>query len=91
MTDEIALDFDHAFRMTERLVEEGLLDRAALSDLGLINSIFDEMSGHENKDRWTPEALGRDPGWCAVRRLAQRVLDREGVHTSVLPTLRVHR
>ncbi|MGI5143205.1 hypothetical protein [Streptomyces sp. CA-106110] len=33
VADEIALDFDHAFRMAKRLAEEGFLDRDALPDL----------------------------------------------------------
>ncbi|MFC9259194.1 hypothetical protein ACFT25_05110 [Streptomyces hydrogenans] len=51
VTDEIALDFDHAFRMAEGLVEEGFLSRDALPELRLIDSIFDEMSRDESTDR----------------------------------------
>ncbi|WP_445529975.1 hypothetical protein [Streptomyces cyslabdanicus] len=91
MTDDIALDFDHAFRMAERLVEEGLLGRDALPDLRMIDSIFDEMTCDETKNRWTTAALGSDPGWCRVRGLAQNVLAREGVDASVLPDICVIR
>lgn len=91
VTDEIALDFDHAFRMAERLVEEGLLSCGALPDLRMIDSIFDEMTRDEFPGRWTPAALINDAGWGQARGLAQRVLAREGVDTSVLPDICVVR
>ncbi|AJE41150.1 hypothetical protein SNOD_14740 [Streptomyces nodosus] len=91
MADEIALDFDHAFRMAERLVEEGLLRRGALPDLRMIDSIFDEMTRDESPDRWTTAALISDVGWGHARGLAQQVLAREGVEASVLPDICVIR
>ncbi|MFC8833295.1 hypothetical protein ACFT8V_08845 [Streptomyces griseoincarnatus] len=91
LTDEIALDFDHAFRMAERLVEEGLLSRGALPDLRMIDSIFDEMTRDGAPDRWTTAALIGDAGWGQARGLAQRVLAREGVDTAVLPDICVVR
>ncbi|MFI9248054.1 hypothetical protein ACIGXF_37085 [Streptomyces sp. NPDC053086] len=91
VTDEIALDFEHAFRMAERLVEEGLLGRDSLPDLRVIDSIFDGMTRNETTNRWTTAALGSDPGWSAVRELARTVLAREGVDASVLPDIRVVR
>ncbi|MEU5256313.1 hypothetical protein [Streptomyces longwoodensis] len=90
-TDEIALDFDHAFRMAERLVEEGLLSRGALPDLRMIDLIFDEMTRDKSPDRWTKAALISDVGWGQARGLAQQVLVREGVEASVLPDICVVR
>ncbi len=91
VTDEIALDFDHAFRMAEGLVEEGFLRRDALPQLRLIDSIFDEMSCDESRERWTAAALISDAGWIHVRVLAQQVLAREGVTASPLPGICVVR
>jgi hypothetical protein len=51
VTDEIALDFDHAFRMVERLAEEDHIGLVALPDLREIDLIFSEMSGVEHADR----------------------------------------
>lgn len=73
-TDEVALDFDHAFRMAEGLVEDGDLSREALRDLRAIDAIFAGMSGRENSDRWDREALTVDPGWIEARELARRIL-----------------
>lgn len=74
MTDEIALDFDHAFRMAEVLVEEGQLDRGVLPDLREIDAILSGMSGGENADLWAGDALPTDEGWSQTRRLARQVL-----------------
>ncbi|MEV7356975.1 hypothetical protein [Kitasatospora sp. NPDC091276] len=73
-TDEVALDFDQAFRMAEGLVEDGDLSREALRDLRAIDAIFAGMSGRESSDRWNREALTVDPGWIEARELARRIL-----------------
>lgn len=74
VTDEIALDFDHAFDMAEALVGEGQLSRGVLTHLREIEAVLDEMSGAENADRWTRDALSVDEGWRRARGLARRVL-----------------
>ncbi|MFF8934573.1 hypothetical protein ACF08O_07495 [Streptomyces paradoxus] len=52
MTDEIALDFDHSFRMAETLVAEGQLAREVVADLREIDVNLSGMSGGENAERW---------------------------------------
>ncbi|MFF3002218.1 hypothetical protein ACFVTF_05340 [Kitasatospora sp. NPDC057940] len=74
LTDEVALDFDHAFRMAEGLVEDGDLSGEVLRDLRAIDAIFAGMSGRENSDRWNREALTVDPGWIEARKLARQIL-----------------
>ncbi|WP_256639641.1 hypothetical protein [Streptomyces murinus] len=91
VTDEIALDLDHGFRMAGQLVEEGLLHPAALPDLRAIDSIFDEMTRDPSPGRWSTAALFEDAGWGRARALARRVLVREGVDASVLPEICVIR
>ncbi|WP_245687433.1 hypothetical protein [Streptacidiphilus griseoplanus] len=73
-TDDIALDFEHAFRMAESLAEEGSLDPAVVLDLGAIDLIFCGMSGRDRTGRWAEDALATDPGWVRVRALARQVL-----------------
>ncbi|WP_223838048.1 hypothetical protein [Streptomyces venezuelae] len=73
-TDEIVLDFDHAFRMVESLVEGGEISREVRPDLQTIDAIFAGMSGRANSERWSREALAVDPGWTEARELARRVL-----------------
>lgn len=77
VTDEIALDFYHAFGMAEVLVEEGQLDRGVLPDLREIDAVLSEMSGAEHAGWWTTDALCVDEGWSRARRVARRVLAAE--------------
>jgi hypothetical protein len=74
VTDEIALDFDHAYRMAETLAAEGQLDPGVLPGLREIDALLSGMSGAENSHRWTPDALSADEGWNRARQLARRVL-----------------
>lgn len=74
LTDELALDFDHAFRMAEALVKDGQLDRAVLSDLRQIDALLSAMSGAENSRRWTTDGLSVDEGWSRTRQLARKAL-----------------
>jgi hypothetical protein len=92
MTDEIALDFDHAFRMAEVLVAEGQLALGVMADLRQIDVILSGMSGGENADRWARDALSTDEGWALARRLARRVLVAElGEWQQPLPAVSVIR
>ncbi|MFJ2399511.1 hypothetical protein ACIOTI_43305 [Streptomyces sp. NPDC087843] len=72
--DEIALDFDHAFRMANRLVEHHQISGNAAAELREIDVLLAGMSGHEHADRWSQEALARDAGWSRARQLARQVL-----------------
>uniref|UniRef100_A0AAU3I659 Uncharacterized protein n=1 Tax=Streptomyces sp. NBC_01393 TaxID=2903851 RepID=A0AAU3I659_9ACTN len=72
--DEIALDFDNAFGVSEQLVEEGRLNPEALPDLRDIDEVFSAMSSERNASRWTEDALYGDEGWIKARKLARRIL-----------------
>ncbi|MGW4648196.1 hypothetical protein [Kitasatospora sp. NPDC004289] len=74
LPDEVALDFDHAFRTVASLVEDGEVSGEVLPDLRAIDAIFARMSGQENSDRWSREAMAVDPWWGEARELARRVL-----------------
>ncbi|GAA2390153.1 hypothetical protein GCM10010420_12310 [Streptomyces glaucosporus] len=90
--DEIALDFDHAFRTAEVLVADGRIADGAVADLREIDAILSGMSGGENADRWTRAALATDAGWVRARRLARRVLVAEqGEWRQPLPEITVVR
>ncbi|MGW1894159.1 hypothetical protein ACWCP6_28510 [Streptomyces sp. NPDC002004] len=92
VTDEIALDFEHAFGMAEVLVDEGRLGHGVLPDLQEIDAVLSEMSGAENADRWTREALSVDEGWSQARLAARRVLVAElGEWQQPLPEISVIR
>jgi hypothetical protein len=92
LTDEIALDFDHAFRMAEALVADGQLAHGVMADLREIDGILSRMSGDENADLWTRDALCTDEGWALARRVARRVLVAElGEWQQPLPEISVIR
>ncbi|WP_418955315.1 hypothetical protein [Streptomyces tritici] len=92
VADEIALDFDHAVRLADGLVADGALDPAVLPELRELDLLFASMSGEEQADRWTTDALAVDPGWNEARRLARRVLVAElGEWRRPLPEITVIR
>ncbi|MFF5446469.1 hypothetical protein [Streptomyces sp. NPDC012888] len=77
-TDEIALNFDDAFRLAAYLAEEEQLGHAALPYLERITEVFGQMGDDSGADRWSKDALTTDPGWDLARRLARTVLAAEG-------------
>ncbi|MFJ2188179.1 hypothetical protein ACIOJE_09475 [Kitasatospora sp. NPDC087861] len=74
MTDELALDYDHAFRVVGHLVGAGRLDYEVVAELRAIDAVLCRMGGRENAERWSKDALSTDPGWNEVREKARRVL-----------------
>ncbi|WP_304454792.1 hypothetical protein [Nocardiopsis sp. YSL2] len=72
--DEIALNFDDAFRMFERPIEQRQIDESSVCALREIDALFTSMSGTGNSIRWTESALSSDKGWIQVRRVARQVL-----------------
>lgn len=74
VTDELALEFDDAFRLMAGFQQEELLDTEAMSKLQLINSVLEEMGGREHAERWSREALTTDAGWFQLRALARDLL-----------------
>ncbi|MDT0321440.1 hypothetical protein [Streptomyces millisiae] len=91
VVDEIPLNFDDAFRMAERLIEEGVLNPDTLPQLRLIDSFFAEMTRDGSSDRWTTAALRSDEGWSQARGVARQILAREGLDWSVPPDICVVR
>ncbi|MCY9783317.1 hypothetical protein KIK06_05340 [Nocardiopsis sp. EMB25] len=92
MVDEIALNFDDAFRMAGRLIEHQQIGGSVLAALREIDALFASMSGPEHMDRWTSDALSRDQGWNQVRRLARQVLiELAGGEDHPLPNIQVIR
>ncbi len=74
VVDEIALDFDHAYRMAARLVEHHRISENVAVALRQIDALLAGMSGYEHADRWTRDALAGDAGWGQARQLARQAL-----------------
>ncbi|MEV0528767.1 hypothetical protein AB0I66_35640 [Streptomyces sp. NPDC050439] len=91
-TDEITLDFDHAFRMAEALVEEGRLSGEVMADLREIDVVLSGMYEGDDADLWARGVLSTDNGWAQARELARRVLVAElGEWQQPLPVITVVR
>ncbi|MBC9713683.1 hypothetical protein H9Y04_14005 [Streptomyces sp. TRM66268-LWL] len=60
--------------MANRLVEHDQISGSAAAELREIDVLLAGMSGHEQADRWTRDALVSDAGWSQARQLAHQVL-----------------
>lgn len=72
--DELALDFENFYRaFVESFGDE--LSPEARAALRVIDESLDRMSGAENAELWTAEAVSAHPAWAEVRRQATRALE----------------
>lgn len=67
--DELALVFSDALHVVVHQLPEPVR-RSALE----LDRYLDAISGNENAELWTVEALHREPAWVRVRQLATRAL-----------------
>jgi hypothetical protein len=67
--DELALEFDDAYRLVPSLVSEyGVrLSENLLGRLSEIDSMLDGMSGAANAPLWTADGVRSRPEWARVR------------------------
>ena len=72
--DEIAMETDEGALLAPQFVEEGWFPVQALGPLMDLDSLLAGMSGEENGDLWTVEALRTAPEWAECRQQALRVL-----------------
>src|SRR5258708_7609890 len=74
--DELALNFDDAFRLTEQLVGSGRLSREQVEALARVDNALDELTNRGGM--WTLEALRESQEWQGVRAEARKALDALG-------------
>ncbi|MFI7011635.1 hypothetical protein [Streptomyces sp. NPDC050145] len=72
--DELALEFDDAYRMVPALVSRGTLPDDVGTRLREVDSLLAEMSDGTDT-AWTDEAMTRSPMWDRLRRAAQEALE----------------
>jgi hypothetical protein len=72
--DELAMEFDDGVRLLDQFVSSGWLKGAAADRLRVLDGLLTEMSGSENAELWTLEALESSPRWEAVRASARSAL-----------------
>lgn len=71
VADELALDLEHWLEVCSAW---GYLESGISRPLGAIDDLLGRMSGPDQKERWTLEALTTDPGWGEARTMAREVL-----------------
>jgi hypothetical protein len=71
--DELALDFDNCFQVFKGK-EFGRITNEQKKSLEILDSELAAMSGEENKELWTEEALLQNPRWENIRELSKKVL-----------------
>ena len=71
--DELALEFDDAWRLLPGLVAAGFLDPALSAPMAELDRMLDVISGSENEPLWYDKALD-GPEWLAIRKKANECL-----------------
>jgi hypothetical protein len=75
--DELALDFDDAFRVIVGNFASDLTSEQ-LSALQMLDALLEEMSGSHNSHLWTEEAVVSHDRWREVRSRAYTVMGEFG-------------
>jgi hypothetical protein len=71
--DELALEFDDAFRVASGMVSEGILPETLREFLAPIDELLTEMT-HSTLDEWSVDSLSHSSAWNCLRRLATDAL-----------------
>jgi hypothetical protein len=77
--DELALNFDDAFQLSDQLEASGQLTRQQVEALERIDKLLEEMTGRHETALWTLEALRGSREWQAIRAEARSALGALGV------------
>src|ERR1700680_1498632 len=77
--DELALNFDDAFRLRDQLEASGHLTRQQVEALERVDRLLEEMTNRHEHSLWTLEALRASPDWQALRVEARSALGALGV------------
>ncbi|MEV5613635.1 hypothetical protein [Streptomyces sp. NPDC052225] len=71
--DELALEFDDAFRVALGLVAQGLLPESVGTLLRPVDQILAEMT-EGSAEAWTTDAVAHSPAWERLRSTAREAL-----------------
>lgn len=72
--DELALEFDDAFRVASGMVSEGILPETFRDLLVPMDELLTEMT-HGTQDEWSVDSLTHSSAWNCLRRLATDALN----------------
>jgi hypothetical protein len=75
--DDLAIEFDHWYRAatTPSALPNSRINSRQELLLKRIDTLLDEMSGEENQELWTIDALKSNPKWERIRELAKEALE----------------
>jgi hypothetical protein len=68
-SDEMALDFDDAFRTTSGMIRQGLMPDSLREALHPVDEILTEMTD-SHEDEWDEEAVSESRTWSILRKAA---------------------
>jgi len=72
--DELALEFDRLYGVIRTNPDLAWRYETARPTLDRIDASFAQMSGEQNFEKWTFDALRRSPEWSELRDLAKTAL-----------------
>lgn len=72
--DELALDLHDGAVLVPQFVAKGWLTSRDATVITAVDEMLERMSGPENVELWTVDALKQAPEWEEVRRRAREVL-----------------
>jgi hypothetical protein len=72
--DELALEFDDAYQPVRARQGELGFSPTTSEGLGRLDALLAEMSGPQNADLWTLNALQNSVRWSNVRQVAEAIL-----------------
>lgn len=68
-SDEMALDFDDAFRTTSGMIRQGIMPDSLRETLRPVDEILTEMTD-SHEDEWDEEAVSESRIWSILRKAA---------------------
>jgi hypothetical protein len=72
--DELALEFDDAYRPLIPHMAELKISGLAIAKLARLNDVLTEMSGADHLELWETAALETSNNWSQIRRLATEII-----------------
>lgn len=72
--DELALEFSDRSVLAAQWVEAGWLPATVTAPVSALDAALERISGEQNAELWTVQALHESSEWAAIRQLAEAVL-----------------
>lgn len=81
VAEEIALTFDNEVTVRKEIMfEKGIIDKKTYELINQLDMMLNKMSGRENIDLWTFDALENSTKWQECRKVANSILEEMDHH-----------